>query len=471
MKNKYGELAKNTIIFACASFGAKLIMFFLLPLYTNVLSTSEYGIVELIITTIDLLTPVLTLSITDAILRFGLDKDIPHEKVLKDSFVFLAGVSVIVIILTPLFGLYRPLKGYEWLVTITMIVFMFRSMFTFYLKSIDKNLFFAIDTIVYTLLLAGLNILFLVGLKMGVYGYMLSLILASFLSIVFCVIVGHATRPLFKCVFDKQLLKRMLIYSTPLILNALSWWITHSSDKYMLEYFWSSSEVGIYSAAAKIPALLSVFSSFFTQAWTLSSVKEYDSDRDKSFYSNIFKLFAATLFIAAASIIFITKPFMSVYVGESFESAWKYVPILLVAALFNCFSSFFGSMYVATRRNIGCSISTLVCAITNIILNFILIPRYSIFGAAIATAIAYIVVAVYRMLDCQRTFKFDIQYRKHAFSSVLVILSAGFMIFSNYRFIVSGIVIVLLVIIYRKDIFNLLKSVQEYFKKGNKTKC
>lgn len=467
MKNKYGELASNTVIFGCATLGAKLIMFFLLPLYTNRLSTSEYGIVELIITGINLLTPILTLSITDAILRFGLDKKYDHSQVLKVSVRFLLCASAVMVLCSPLINLYRPLRGYSWIFTITLIVFMFRSAFTFYLKSIDKNVMFAVDTILYTLLLAGFNILFLIVFDLGVTGYMLSLVLASASSIVFCSIVGRIPSALGKTTFDGQLLKQMLIYSTPLILNAISWWITNSSDKYMLEYFCSESEVGLYSAAAKIPALLSAVNSLFSQAWTLSSVKEYDSTADRGFFSNIFKMFAITMIMSCSLLILIVKPFMSVYVGPEFREAWKYVPMLLVAALFGSLSSFFGSVYVATKKNIRCTTSTVICGITNIILNYILIPRYGIMGASIATAVSYMVIGIYRMLDCQKTFYFKINYFKNGICALIVIFEALLVTFSPLRYLFAILAILLNVTIYFNDILFFTSSIIHRIKRRN----
>lgn len=433
-------------------------MFILLPLYTNVLSTVEYGIVELIVTGINLLAPILTLSITDAILRFGLDKNIEPGKVLRASLQFMLIPFTILIICTPLIEFYKPLQGYSWFLTITLIVFSFRSTTSFFLKSIDKNLMFAIDTILYTLTLALANILFLLTWGMGISGYMLSLIVASIISIVFCCIVGRIPRYIVKSKFDKVLLKKMLIYSVPLILNALSWWIINSSDKYMLEYYMSEYEVGIYSVAAKIPALLSAFSSLFGQAWTISSVKEYDSTADRSFYYNIFKMFATAMCISTCALLLIIKPFMMVYVGVNFKDSWQYVPILLISALFGSLSSFFGAMYVATRQNIKCTTSTLICAITNIILNFLLIPRFGIMGATTATAIAYIVIGIYRMLDCQKTFYFKIDYLKHGIAVFLIILQAIVVIVcdNSLRYIVSVTIFGILLIVYKNDIKDLI---------------
>ena len=82
-KRKYRDLSKNTILFTINSFGSKLISFLLVPLYTYVLSTNDYGTADLITSTVQLLVPVLTLNIQDAVLRFSLDKEYDKRAVIS----------------------------------------------------------------------------------------------------------------------------------------------------------------------------------------------------------------------------------------------------------------------------------------------------------------------------------------------------------------------------------------------------
>lgn len=454
-KSKYKELIVNIGIFSVATLLSKAVMFFLLPLYTNVLSTAEYGIIELITTGINLLTPVLTLSVSDAVVRFGLDSSVPHEKVLKaETIVFLCS-SVLAFACYPLIILYEPLRQYAFLSIITLIALMVRSNYSFYLKSIDNNKLFAIDSVIYTIILAGSNILYLVGFKMGIVGYLLSLITANVFSILFVLFFGKGFRALIIGKFDAKLLRNMLLYSSPMIFNALSWWITNSSDKYMLEYYWSSSEVGLYSAAAKIPALLTTVNALFAQAWTLSSVREYERAADKSFFKNVFSTYCTLIFLSAALIICITKPFMQIYVGKDFVEAWYYVPALLIAALFGCFSNYFGSIYIAAKQNIRCTVSTIICGLINIALNFLLIPKFGIWGATIATAISFVVVGVYRMIDCQHLFHFPIDYTKFFGAAILVILESWVVIQTNLKHLLPLSMILLIALLYWKEIKSL----------------
>ena len=92
-RNRY--LMKNTIIFTLGNFGSKLISFFLIPLYTNVLTTTEYGVVDLVVTVGTVAVPVLTLNISESVMRFALDKDADKQKITQiGTGVLLIGMLV-----------------------------------------------------------------------------------------------------------------------------------------------------------------------------------------------------------------------------------------------------------------------------------------------------------------------------------------------------------------------------------------
>ena len=83
---KIKDLSKNTVIFTIGNFGSRILSFLLVPLYTYVLSTSEYGTIDIVNTTVQLLIPILTLNVQDSVLRFALDSDYRKEDVISISF-------------------------------------------------------------------------------------------------------------------------------------------------------------------------------------------------------------------------------------------------------------------------------------------------------------------------------------------------------------------------------------------------
>lgn len=465
MNSKFKLLFSNTLVFALGSFGSKFIMFFLLPLYTNALSTQQYGIIELVVTGCNLLIPLISLSIQDAVLRFALDKNNNSGEVLKGASLILVCGTIIAVCLYPLVRLYEPISNWSFYFIIIMILNMYRTVFSLYIKAIGKTKLFAIDSIIYTVLLAISNIVLLLVFKMGIDGYFIAMTCATLLSIVFLMIAGGIVKDILTSKINKKLLKQMLIYSMPMIINAVSWWIANSSDRIMLEYFLSAGAVGIYSVAVKMPSLLTSVTGIFTQAWVISSVTEYDSTKDERFYEKTFDLYNFLLVLFASLIILVIKPFMQIYVGSDFIEAWQYVPYLILGAIFLTYASFFGAIYTAAKKNVSVMLTTLLGASVNIVLNFILIPHIGIQGATIATMISYLIVGIYRMLGSRRYLKFHIDFKKVFLSMVVLIIQCVVVSLDFYAVFLSLICFAIIILLYLKEIFAFVGSLKKIIRK------
>jgi hypothetical protein len=123
MNPKFKALIKDTIFFAIGSIGSKLILFFLVPLYTNFLSTSEYGVADLIFTVSQLLIPIFSVVIYSAVLRFGLTEGQSKEDCLLCGYIVLIIGSIICIISTPFMSLYQSIAAWKWYLCIYIIFF------------------------------------------------------------------------------------------------------------------------------------------------------------------------------------------------------------------------------------------------------------------------------------------------------------------------------------------------------------
>ena len=444
---KYYQLFSNTILFALGNFGSKFLVFLLVPLYTNALTTSEYGTSEILITGTNLIIPFVSISIQDATLRFALDKKNNKGQVIKNTMLVLGIGTIVSIFLFPLVRLYKPLSDWAAYFVAISIVYMIRNALSVYVKAIGKSKLFAIDSVLYTALLMGLNILFLAVLHLGLKGYFFATIIKSSLSILLLVIVGNVLQDCVKSTVNGELLREMIRFSLPMILNNVSWWVINSSDKVMIEYFMSVGDSGIYSVAAKMPSLIAAVTSIFNQAWVISSVSEYDSTRDTSFFSNIFSAFNTVIILFASFIILIIKPFMQIYVGPSFVSCWQYVPLLLLGSIFQSYATFFGAIYTSAKKNITVMTTTIIAAVINIILNAILIQTIGVQGAVIATAVAYFVVFVFRMIDSQKYIRFTIDYIRVVFSVLLLTGQCLITIKDKNAFLYSSISFIALIII------------------------
>ncbi len=424
MNQKYKTLAKDTVIFGLGRFGSRLILFFLVPLYTNVLTQAEYGTADLVFTVSQLLIPLFSVVIYNSVTRFGLARDARREDVLLNAFVVILGTITLSVAVTPLYSLYKGIAAWRWFLTLIIITAAVMDVEMNYLKVCGKNMTYSVISIIQAGVLAGSNILFLISFSMGVRGYLLATIASYLSTTVLAFICGHILRDLRSGKFDRDLLRQMLLYSAPLILNNISWWVIQSSDKLMLEGMINSAALGLYSAAAKIPSLINVVVSIFHLSWGISSIKEYESSNQYDFYATVFRVFSFCIFGCCLLLNTIVKPFMHFYVGEAFREAWHYTPLLVASAGFSAISIYFGTLYGALKKTKNNMITTIIGAVVNLVVNYLAILLVGIWGALIGTLVSYIVVAGLRMFDIHRRIPFDIDFFRVGLNSLLLVLHA-----------------------------------------------
>ena len=455
MENKkYTSLIKNTIIFALGGVGSKLILFLLVPLYTNYLTTAEYGTADLVFTVGQIVIPFASCGIFAAVIRFGISQNYNQNNVLRSSFVIISTGALATIILTPLLRFYKALSDWKWYLCVYVITELFASVEMNYLKAKEKNRSYAIVSVTRTLILAVSNIVLLVFLKTGVSGYLLSTIIAAIYAVLVSCITGGLIHDLEESVFDRSLTKEILIFSFPLIFNGISWWIIHSSDKVMIEMMISASALGIYSVAVKIPSVINVVVSVFSQAWSISSIKEIEGDNDTNFFNSVFERFSTLIFVVTIVAIALSKPFMTIYVGKSFNTACMYVPLLLVSAAFGSIGTFFGAFYGPINKNVLIMYSTIAGGIVNVAINYLTIPSLKIWGAVLGTVVTYVFIGLFRMLFALRYIKMRINWGTFIVNCLIMSLSACAVSFEFYPLVIT---VAFLVIYFVTNLHSLSK--------------
>ena len=458
MKRKYSKLLEDTFIFSLGSLGSKLILFFMVPLYTNCLTAEAYGTADLVFTVGEFITPIISLVIFEGITRYTLSKEYRKEDVLRVGYYVIGADVLIAAIIGPIVGLYKPLGQWKWYLSVYLVISIVDSIQFNYLKACNKNKLYSFLSILKTASMAFLNIYFLAIKRIGVKGYLLANILALLINNILAFILGNCATDLKKSKHNTKLLKEMLWYSSPLVLNNISWWVIQSSDKVMVEYMLGDSLLGIYTVAAKIPALINVIISIFSQAWGISSITEYENANDETFYSNVQNVYMAIVCGACVCYVSFVKIFMHFYVGEQFQDAWKYVPLLLVSAVFSSFSSFYGSLYSAIKKSVNNMLSTFFSAIINILINFALIPFIGVWGAVIGTVVAYFFIAIYRTLDVRRYIHFKINWINFSINCLIVVVQAIFVSLDLFGWFFSIIAIVAFLINNKEIIKGILKT-------------
>lgn len=459
--NSYKKLINNTFVFALGNLGTKLITFFLVPLYTYNLNTSEYGLTDLITTSVSLLMPIFTVSIFDAVLRFVMDKNYDKKVILNNALIIMVLGFAVLLGVLPLFQQYLPFANYLGYFFCLLFVQALQSGLGQYIRAQGKVMLFAVNGIINALIILLASLLFLVWLDFGITGYLLSYIVGYTLSSLFLIIRGEVWKDISLKNVDLHISKEMIQYSIPLMPNSFMWWVINSANRYVITGFLGLSANGIFAVASKIPSLLNVVYSIFFQAWQMSAIEEYESKDKSKFYSNVFNVFSFLMFLATSVILLLLKILISILAEKSYFEAWKYVPFLLLGIVFSSFAGFLGTNYIAAKKTGGVFKTSVIGAIVNIVILLLLVPRIGINGAAIATMVSFFTIWILRVQDTKEYAEIRINWRKLILNLIVIFVQIGVLYLElKLNYILQSILVFLLCLVNNKEIKQIIELIQ-----------
>lgn len=463
-KNK--ELIKNTIIILLGKFCTQFLSFFLLPLYTSILSANEYGIYDLIVTYVALFVPVISLQMEMAIFRELIDVRSNCEKTSK---IISSGIySVVLQFIICLIGYYLisifiniPYKNY---IILNILAVMVSSVFMQIARGLGKNVEYSISSVIAGVSTILLNILFLVVLKFNVDGMIISAILSNIFAAIYIFISCKLYKKIKYSSVSKQTIHKLLKYSLPLVPNGLIWWIINVSDRTIISIFLGTGANGIYAVSNKFSSILMQIFNIFNLSWTESASLHINDEDKNEFFSGVFnKTLKYSLVVCL--LIIVALPFLfNILISQSYSEAYIYIPILLVGMIFNIIVSFLGSIYVAKKLTKEVAKTSFGAGVLNILINVFLVKYIGIFAAAISTVLAFLIMSIFRIVDVQKYVKLKINFKE--FSIVLLLFLISLLLYYFNNTLISAIYLVLVIIyvfIDNKNYINLiLKKVKNW---------
>lgn len=442
-------LAKNTFIFALSNIATKAITFFLVPIYTAVLSTYEYGIIDLTSTVITVAVPLATLNICEAVMRFALDKDADKDKITQvGTNVYLIG-CIAAILIIPICNIFENLSSYSVLIYMYLITMAGSQLYLCDLRGKELLFKYSVGNILQTLLVAVLNIIFLAIFRMGVTGYFGAYTIACFITMIYALAVGKGYKTFQFKKMDRALFKSMAKYSAVLIPNSFMWWIMNSSDRIMVSAMVSVAANGIYAVSYKLPSIVSIAANVFNQAWSYSAIKEEGTDDEAKFNNKILVYLTSMSMITGIALCTFMKPFLTIYVSDAYYVAWKYTPFLIIGCVYLTLGTFLATSYTVHKDSLGFLFSAMFGALFNIVFNYILIPHFQVYGAALATCVSYILVFAFRLIHTRKYLKYNIKNKEFILGSIMLFASGALMFVDNvYGQIVQVMIFALSIIFY-----------------------
>lgn len=452
MNNRLKELLSNTLLFAIANMGSKLLVFLMIPLYTAVLTTEEYGISDMVQTTAQMLFPILTGMIADAVLRFCFIEGINKKNVFTTGLKITLCGGVLSIFVT--IGLYfLPMFDSIGLyILFVPIIFCNQGLINLmhkFARGINEVKVSATAGLLNSFIVVTLNLLFLLVFKMGVLGFLISYTTADLIAIAYmakrCQVKKYWTTE----EIDIKLRKEMVSYSVPLVPNQISWWAQSSISRYIMLTWLGVSAVGIYSATLRIPSILTVLCDIFAQAWLLSALKDYGSDDSKNYIKSMHKKYFSMLVVLTSIIILLSHILAKLLLSGGFVAYWWVTPYLFISVFLGALVGFLGSIFSSERKNMMQFISTLIGALVSVFVTLLFLKQYGVIVVAVSTLVGYYVIWLIRRLAVNKFLDVGVSTFNTTIQVLILTAESIFVGKGLYQFAI-GCFLILIILNYKE---------------------
>lgn len=431
------ELVKNTGILLVAKVSTQLINFLLIPLYTRLLSTREYGEIDIYTSLVMIVIPFLTLQLEMGIFRFFI------EEVQEDSRTTIITTAFITIFLTIIVAtviycavvMILPLR-YKRLVYVYYVVISIATVLQQVCRAYGNNFSYGMATFLSSSLTVAFNVLFIYGIGLKVEGVLISTIIANIISSIYMLFSTHVYRYLNLTCYSKEYRKRLLSYSIPLVFNQISSWTINYSDRIIILSIWGTSVNGIYSLANKFSNMTNTFFGVYNIAWSENVIRSMKDSDSKEYVNGIFSMTYNLYFALVTGIVNLLPFFFSALVNGNYSEAYGHIPILLLAMFFSGMAATIGSVYIAFEKTKEVSITTILAGVCNIIIHLGLLYKWKLYAASLSTLISFALLFVYRYIFVRRFFKLD-------FKLILIVPQIIIYAFSWFAYLMENNVLTL----------------------------
>ena len=469
--DKSNKFIKNTFILFIGKFSTQIVSFLLLPLFTFKFSVSDYGYIDLVQTYISLFAPVLLLQLDSAIFRFLIDvRDSKDEKsiLISSSAIFIFMILIFITLLGIIVNTFLNIK-YITLIILNVCVLILNMYVMSVARGEGNNKDYSFSSCISSIMNFVINLVLILVFKYDVSSILIASIVSNAVSIIYLSIKEKIYRKIKFKYFKIATLKKLLKYSLPMIPNVLSWWIIGLSDRTIIVKMLSTGANGLYSVSCKFSNLLNNIFSIFSMSWQeTASIHIKDKDAGEFFskiINNVFILFI----VLSCGIVGLLPLVYNFMIGESYISAYNYIPILIIGNLFNVLVGLFGGIYVAKKMTNKVAVTTIYSAIINIALNILFIKKIGLYAACLSTVMAYLAMSIYRYFDIRKYIKIRLYFKEISiyFFAFLLLLIPYFLKIKILSIVIL-LIICLLYLRYNKDmIISIIKKMKKKFKPRN----
>lgn len=389
---KKTNLAKNTILLSIGTILTKGVSFIMIPFFSRWLSTENYGTFDLLTTYVTMFIPLLMLSTGDGIFRFGVEEKTIEgkaEHITNGFCILLAGLLVVLI------GGTTAHVAYGWAYALPFCLMLAGELINKYLQSflraVKKLNIYSFCSAISTLFIFASVTLFVKILDMGlsgmIYGYAFGYLFGDITIIFWTKWWTYLCKN-----YSWKGIKKLIVYSLPLIPNSISWWIINVSDRTIINVFLGAASNGIYAIACKIPNLCSSVFSVFSISWQETASEMIDDNDRNRYFNQVYNTMYMTLLSLCWGILSCNFILFNWIFDARYYGAHLYTPLLVTSVIFSSLSLFFGGIQISFKQPKANGMTTVVGAVVNVTVHLALVKVIGLHAAVVSTLVSNAVV-------------------------------------------------------------------------------
>jgi len=414
------SLIRSTSIYTIGVLIAKSISFLLLPIYSNYLTTNEFGTFVLLMSFYAIISVLYQAGLSAGMTKYYLEEKSEENRALVFSstfnFIFFCGLFISITLTIFAKNISELVFSGENYYTLFIILIwtLFIDTINFYIlhlfKTKSKFNYVSLINIANSFITLFLSIIFIVIFNFKLMGVFLALLSSGIITFL---ILSPKVIGYFKFKIRKDYLISIFKFGIPLLIGGIFSTLIDVVDRFILDYFLPREEVGIYGFAYRIALIMNVVVLSFRTTWTPYSINSYNSNSYSKDFGKIFeKIIFIMLFIFLITSLSMDEifkiKFNEIYfLDNSYYTSIVIIPYILLAYLFNGLVSFYSVYPYVSGKSYYFLIADGLAFILNIILNFLLIPKLGIEGAAIATLFSFVFSFLYLFYISYRKIKID----------------------------------------------------------------
>ena len=423
-----------------AKISTQVVSFLLLPLYTALLTTEDYGRVDIYTSLAMIVIPFLTLQVEMALFRFFItDEDQASQKeIVSTSYAIIVGMTAIIsvpyLIISGVIGLLHRWLLFAYYISQALAAVLLQTC-----RAKGDNMGYGMASFVSSALAVVLNVLFIAGLGWRVEGILSASVIAQLASCAYMLWRTKIHRYLSFAAISMARSRQLLSYAVPLVFNQIASWGINYSDRLIIVANWGEGVNGIFSVANKFSNITGTLFNVYNVAWTENVVRSMNDEDGTDYISWMFEFTFNVYLMLITGIINLLPLIFNIMVNEAFHEAYQHVPILLVAMLFSGMAATLGSIYIAYSKTREVSITTMLAGVCNVAVHFALLKKCGLFAASISTLVSFAALFVYRYISVRKFFSIHFSMKKVALQ--LTVLAFSWLAYSigNKLLVLTGL--------------------------------